>query len=259
MRVYTKPPIEERIVGVYTDIPQQTFESLLPSWADKIKSSYPRSEPEPHWEINFETVNGLPVIQNAVPRARIIHLFWQRHPKNQKVKGMRVRPDRLVFHLEREENDIHAFSELIAEMDKWLKIWMEHFGVNTLRGITLEYVNRLDNEMTPQFVNANGSIRVSEAFSLFTSIPGKHHAIVPPYDCQLRLAIDEKMPCFFDVRVMNQPPPRLGLRIDMSVNTVVQTKSIPPEKALEEVQFAHTIMLEQFDCFFTEKAKESFA
>jgi hypothetical protein len=258
-RIYSTPPIQERIAGVYTDITQETFESLLPSWADKIASKYPRSEPVPNWEIDVETVDGVSIIKDAQPRAKIIHLFWQKHPKRQNVKGMRVRPDRLVFHLVREEDNSHKFSELISELEEWLGLWMEHFGVVSLKGVTLEYVNLLNEQITPQFVSPDGSLRIGEAFSLFTNIPGQRHTIIPPYDCILRLLVDSKMPCYFTVRLMNQPIPQIGVRIDFSVASLAQNKTISPQEALEELRFAHKVMLEQFDCFFTEKAKESFA
>jgi hypothetical protein len=58
---------------------------------------------------------------------------------------------------------------------------------------------------------------------------------------------------------MNQPIPQIGVRIDFSVASLAQNKTISPQEALEELRFAHKVMLEQFDCFFTEKAKESFA
>src|SRR5689334_14350408 len=98
-KIYSKPPIVERIVGVYTDLTRESFEAKLPSWIERIHGTYAVADPISEWEISVKDVGGVPVLQDAQPKAKIIHLFWKKHPKNQKVFGMRLRADRLVFHL----------------------------------------------------------------------------------------------------------------------------------------------------------------
>jgi len=163
---YKNPPIVERIIGVYHQIPQDEFEKRLPSWVDKIRSHFPMQEGISEWMINIQEKNGVPIVSSLVPKASIIHLYWQKHPKNLRIHGMRLRPDRLVFHLKREEKNAHDFDELMPHMERWLPLWAEHFGINEIEGTTVEYVNILDGNITPQFADQNG-VRVGEALNVF--------------------------------------------------------------------------------------------
>jgi len=255
---YKNPPIVERTVGVYHQMPQDHFEAKLPSWLEKIRSDYPVSEPLAEWIIEIESKGGVPFVKSLTPKARIIQLFWQRHPKGRHVRGMRLRPDRLVFHLCREEEDPHDFDELLPEMERWLPRWAEHFGLPDIGGITLEYVNQLNAEVTPQFVDPKGSLRIGEALTIFGKFPGPAKGITSPYDCKARLVIDETRPTFFDVRVRVDDAVPNGVRVDFVVRTFPVGNRLTFADAIAELRSGHDIMLEQFACFFTEQAKLSF-
>src|SRR2546425_10658300 len=117
---YKNPPIVERIIGVYHQIPQDQFEDRLPSWAEKIRSDYPVSEPLAEWIIDIESKGGVPFVKSLTPKARIIHVFCQRHPKGLHVRGMRLRRDRLLFSLFRGEEKGHHFFEILPQKEKWV-------------------------------------------------------------------------------------------------------------------------------------------
>jgi len=255
---YKRPPIIERIIGVYHEIPPDVFNLRLPEWVEKISKTYSRPDHLAEWEIEIEDRNGVPIVKTLQPRAKIIHLFWKPHPKGEKVFGMRLRPDRLVFHLRREGEDPHEFEELYAEAKEWLHLWAAHFGVGAVSGITLEYVNILSHRLTPQFIGAGGGIQVGEALTIFTNIPGKHKGLTNPYECKVRLLIDPDKPCHLDVKVRLLEDEPTRVRIDMVATTLGMRREVFLPKALEEIEFAHDVMLEQFDCFFTDKAKQSF-
>jgi len=256
---YRKPPITQRIIGVYRPMTLEDFEAKLPGWIERIKDEFPHPESFAEWFIDITQKEGIPLLKDAQPKARIIRLFWKRHPKGLKVFGMRLRPDRLVFHLRRAEDEPHGFEELYALMEKWLDRWAEHFGFGEVAGTSVEYVNLLDERLTPQFVPAQGGLQVGNALNIFTRIPGRYQNIAQPYDCKLRLVVDEKMPCFFDVRVRaHDEGENPGVRVDFTVTTRAPGKAIELKTALREIAFGHEIMLEQFDCFFTDEAKLSF-
>jgi hypothetical protein len=48
------------------------------------------------------------------------------------------------------------------------------------------------------------------------------------------------------------------VKIDFTVTTIGRDKAISAKDGLAEIRLAHDVILEQFDCFFTEKAKKSF-
>jgi hypothetical protein len=257
-KTYKKPPIIERIIGVYADIKPEVFEAKIPEWAVKIRERYPIAEPIAEWSLNIKEVKGVPMLQDVMPKAEIIQMFWKLHRKKTQVYGMRLRPDRLVFHLRWEDGVSHDFEELYAEMQAWIGKWMEHFEVPFLKGVTAEYLNRLDAKITPQFMLPDGRLKLAEAIVLFANIPGKYQTITQPFDCRVRLIVDEKRPCYFDLRVREDNEGHTAVRVDMVVTAIGRDKAISAEDGLAEIRFAHEVMLEQFDCFFTEQAKESF-
>lgn len=126
---YKKPPIVERIIGVYHKIPQEEFERRLPSWATMIHPEYSVPVNQAEWQLEIEDKDGVPWVKSLTPKAKIIYLFWKKHHDNLQIRGMRLRPDRLVFHLNRENENPHDFDELYPEMQKWLPKWVEHFEV----------------------------------------------------------------------------------------------------------------------------------
>jgi hypothetical protein len=255
---YKKPPILERIIGVYRPISQEVFDQKLPGWVEQIKDFYPRAEPIAEWEIEIENKNGIPLVKNLAPKAKIIHLFWKNHSAGLKVLGMRVRPDRLVFHLRRENENPHDFDELYPEMERWIQPWATHFGIESLTGITVEYVNRINGNITPQLMQADGSIHLGGALNIFAQIPGDYEGLTRPYECNVRLVIDQKIPCFFDVKIAGEDGESASMKIAFAATTIDNARSIAFSKALEEIKFGHELMLRQFDCFFTDTAKLSF-
>jgi hypothetical protein len=257
-KTYKNPPIVERIIGVYTDIKPELFEAKIPEWTLKIRDAYPIARHIAEWSINVKEVNGIPMLENTMPKAEIIQMFWKRHPKGEHVHGMRLRPSRFVLHLTRDGDNIHDFEELYSEMETWIERWMEHFEVRSVRGITAEYFNQLNAAVTPQFMLADGRLLLSNAFTLFANIPGKYQGITPPYNNRIRLIVEEARPCYFDLRVRADDDVRAGVKIDFMVTTVGRDRTLSAKDALAEIRMAHEVLLEQFDCFFTETAKQSF-
>ncbi len=255
---YKNPPIIERTIGVYHKIPPQEFERRLPSWIEKTNAEFPVPGHLAEWLIDIEERNGVPLIKSLVPKARIIHLFWRKHSDRRHVHGMRLRPDRLVFHLFREEGNPHRFEELFLEMQRWLPLWADHFGVAQLDGVSVEYVNVLDGNITPQFFDSNGGLRIAEALTIFSNFPSPCRKFTAPLDSRVRLVVDEQKPVYFDVRIRGDDRSTNAVRIDFVVRIFPTTKRLTCSEALEELKVGHRIMLEQFACFFTEKAKISF-
>lgn len=255
---YKNPPIIERIIGVYHQIPQEEFEKRLPSWVEKISRAYPIPGHVAEWLIDIEERNGVPLLKSLVPKASIIHLFWKKHPKNSHVLGMRIRPDRLVFHLCRENGNPHGFDELLPEMEKWLPLWAQHFGVEHIDGVSVEYVNVLDGNITPQFIDGDGGLRIEEALTIFSKFPGSYKSLTAPLDSRVRLVVDDQKPIYFDVRVLADERSANAVRVDFNARIFPKAKRLTFSEALEDLRTGHRIMLEQFSCFFTEKAKRSF-
>lgn len=263
--IFTKPPVIERIVGIYRQMPVDTFESRVGAWIEKMHSEYPVAASFPEWDIKIEeqTEHRIPVVKNITPRARLVHRRWKSDLNGRHVFGFDVRSDRLVFRVLREKNAVHDFSEIEAELQRWAPAWMEHFGIRDLDGTTLEYVNELSPVVTPQFVSKDGkSLEISEALALFVDIPGKHKRLAPPYDCQVCLVFDETIPRSCHLRVFGITNREAAVQVLLNVFTrpheSVKQKSISLQQALTELRESHDVALEQFQVIFTLEALKSF-
>lgn len=256
---YKNPPIVERIIGVYHQIPPEEFEKRMPSWVEKIRKDFPIAENLAEWNIDIEQKNGVPFVKNLVPKARIIRLFWRSHKEHLHVLGMRLRPDRLVFHLQREKNNPHAFNEILPEMEKWLPLWAEHFGINDIDGVMAEYYNVLDGNITPQFVDPDSkSLKIGEVLTVFGKIPGKFESMTAPYDCKVRMVINSTKPTYLDFRVRGDDYSHGAVRVDFVASTFPKEKKLSFAESIDELNLAHDVIIEQFSCVFTENAKKSF-
>jgi hypothetical protein len=251
---YKNPPIIERVICFYCKISPEDFEKRLPSWVEKIHGDYPVQQNMAEWTIDIEQKGGVPFVKNLMPKARLIRLFWKKHHSNLHVTGMRLRPDRLVFHLCRENENPHDFDELTPEMEKWLPLWAEHFGVTEIENTSVEYYNMLNGNITPHLTQ-EGSVVIGEAVTVFGNMPGKYVAITDPYDCKVRLIIDPAESFYFDLRIRGEPQSG-AVRVDFIVRTKTQKVSLA--EAIKHIYTGHDILLEKFDCLFTTKAKSSF-
>lgn len=256
---YKSPPIVERIVGVYHEIPQERFEERLPSWQEKISADYPVSAPVPEWLIDIENRNGVPFVKSLAPKARLIQVYWKPHPKQLKIHGMRVCSNRLLFHLCREENNSHDFDELMPEMERWLPLWMDHFGVPDMKAIKVHYVNRLNATVTPQLVDAKGAIAVGKALNVFATFSDSAKGMMAPYECKVTLVMDEKKPMYMDLHVQGESGQGNSVRVDFAVRVEPPGRTLSASEALAEIREGHEVLLRQFSCFFTDEAKSSFA
>jgi len=158
----------------------------------------------------------------------------------------------------REDKNAHSFEEVLPRMKKWLPLWAEHFGVTELDGIAVEYCNVLDGNLTPQFIDPNGALNIAAALTVFSNFPGRHTGITTPYDCKARLVLEETKPTFFDLRVRADDRSQNAVRVDFVVRIFPSAKKLNLDEAITEIEAGHQHILEQFACFFTQNAKESF-
>lgn len=259
---YKRPPILERVLTVTADVSPENFFGRFERWKDVIRETFPEYEPINDWKLNIETrEDGTPLLTHVQPELEITHRFWRRNNTGKRFMSMRIAPNQLSLNLNRDSEDCHLFNELYDEYSKWLPQWMTHFGATGCANVTLNYVNLISCDTTPQFVDASGSIQVGRVLRVFAGVPGRHMGIVPPYDCQMGLMIDEKKPAIFALRVLgvtiakdNSP----AIRVDFQAAVTKPKPSLSAIEALSEASFLHTIIIDQFESIFTEDAKRSF-
>lgn len=255
--LYRKPPIIERVVSVVGDVSDETFYSKFESWKEIILPRFPDYDPLKEWTVNIESSEGVPVVGDVV----VNHRFWRKTEKGKRYLSMRLLPNMLTLNLHGETGKPRRFEELYAELVMWLPQWITHFGIKGCREVALDYINLLSRATTPSFVNKEGGLAIGALLNVFTGMPGRHKGIIPPYDCQMGLMIDEKKPVIFAVRVqdtMTKPDMGTAVRVDLRAQLVKDKPVLTLGQVLAETEFLHTVIIEQFEAIFSETAKKSF-
>jgi hypothetical protein len=259
---YKRPPIVERVLTVIADIPLENYFARFEDWKNLIHDKFPEHDLITNWQLNVETrEDGTPLLTDVQPELTITHRFWRRSPKGGKFLSMRLLPNQLTMNLHPVGKDDHRFEELFAEFSYWLPLWLSHFGGKECAMVSLNYINLISHQTTPQFSAPEGGINIGHALRVFAGLPGKHMGIIPPYDCQIGLMIDPKRPATFALRVAAVGIGKensLAIRVDFNAAVMKPKPCLSPNQALSEAEFLHTVILGQFESIFTEEAKKSF-
>jgi hypothetical protein len=259
-RKYTRPPVVERVVAVYCTPLAEVFDERLHAWVDRLAGDYPINTPFPNWEISIEqkNANEPPIVKDLTPRVKLFQRSWKSDSRGKKIFGYDIRPDRLVFRVTHEDKVLHDFVEIQREISKWSLLWMEHFGISHLTGTSLEYVNEISADRTPQlFTDNNPGIPVGEILKIFASFTGHAVQLCPPLDCQIGTMMDPDVPRTCFTRIFGVPN-QLAMQVLLTVSTAAPGRKIDLEVALSEIDVSHTKLLEHFRDIFTEEALKKF-
>jgi len=83
---YRRPPVIERVLSVYADMSDETFESRFEDWRALVTPEYPVYEPLKQWLISVkekdrEGERGLPLFDSIQPELRITPRFSKKTSK----------------------------------------------------------------------------------------------------------------------------------------------------------------------------------
>ncbi len=254
-RRYKRPPIGERVISAFCSMDTDEFPAKFDSWRGKVRDAFPFDTPRVVWDINIEDKAGVPVLAKGGPTMRIRHWFHEYHPKESRGFAQQCEVGRMGINLLKDGDKVFQFQDIESKFKEWLPIWAHHFGVQSFHGFALDYVNFLNPRTVPSFCTA-GKIHIGKVFKLFSSIPGPHITLIPPYDCEVNLLLDEKMPA--SGRIQVRAAGADGLRVDMQMRSVRESKEVTIEQGFDEVLALHQWMVTYFEVLFTDEAKESF-
>lgn len=260
--VYKRPPIIERVITAYAKMDQEDFNAKSDGWKSKAMHGFPFFVPRVEWDINVEEKDGVPVLSEGGPTMRIHHWFFEHAQKENRGFAQQSQREKsgivkFSINLLKDGDKSFRFRDVEAKFKDWLPKWAEHFGIKSFSGAALDYVNALNQQTVPEF-HRGGKLHIGEIFTIFSNIPGPHKTLVPPYDCQVNMLLDEEMPATGRIKVRNARKTD-GLIVEMQMRSTSQEpKEAPVDQVLKEVLALHRWMNLYFDAVFTDKAKKSF-
>jgi uncharacterized protein (TIGR04255 family) len=248
---------------LYPPQPAGDFGERIEKWKAIVTDAYPGVETITEWTLHIPTKDGVPDFASGIqPQISLRHRQWRESPAGHRVWCMQCLHDRLIFNVKREDDNLHSYQELKTEAAGWLRRWSEHFGIDSFTGVGLEYVNRLDAKLTPQFVVDSGkdvTILISQVFKLFTSIPvgvGQFN-IVRPYDCNVNLQFKAPLPGTLAIGVKGVEKGPLAVQISLKFTTALP-KEFDCDMAFIHLDTVHGVIKEAFRNLFTPEALASF-
>jgi uncharacterized protein (TIGR04255 family) len=225
----------------------------------RIAGHYPDAQPIADWNLSVPVQHGTPDFAHVVPELKLRYRFWGAGEHDERVWCMQCFRSAVFFNVRREKDRPHRYTELKERAMSLLPDWCEHFEVRRFKGAEVRYVNRLNAELTPQFMGMDGKLMIGTAFKLFTNIPIADCTIVPPYDCTVTLQRAESPKSKLTVRVIGEREGvQAGVAIHLGCNVLPDERDFDCGTAANALDVAHERVGEAFRRLFTDEALRTF-
>lgn len=255
---YQNPPVVERAITLRVPMDASVFESKIETWKDLVKSDYPVDESLVEWLVRMENKEGVPMFDTLEPILKITPQYLRRRKAEGADWGIRCPAGQFTMNMHSLPESNRRYRHLRDEYAKWLPRWMDHFGVENANVLSMAYINDLSRELTPQFFNERG-LQLGRVIKIFSSVPGKHESLEPPYDCQVMVNLGGEKARKLMIRVndIRDAHNNLGMRVtfDAIAEIAGPTDHL---QVLELLDWCHERIIERFETVFTDEARQSF-
>ena len=257
-RCYKNPPIIERVIYVDSQMTPERFEVGIDGWGQEVMREFPVEEHLTEWLLNMEERDGIPLLDTMEPELRITHRF----SKKRKVDGfdwsIRCPVGKFMMNMHSNPGCGRSFKNLFEEFQRWFPRWMGHFDVTESQGVGLIYVNKLRRDITPQLFGDDGDLELGKALSVFSTVPGEHERLEPPFDCQVTVRLNPSASLNIRVHDISSPAHGAAVNVVFKVFAKLQPGRQGALDTLQLLSWCHERILERFELVFTEEAKETF-
>jgi len=262
---YRNPPVIERALVVHLPdpIPEERFQIKADEWRAALVEDFPHFETVTEWTLRVVEKQGIPVLDTANQMMTLRQTFWQLGPQQKKKQGMQLWQDKISFNILGDIADPREFEELQSLVKQWLSKWVQDFDVKTMSGVTLQYVNLLSKRTLPAFLDGD-KLKIGEAVRLFGGIPVKRELLLPPFDFQVNLSVDDVAPparvsahCV-SVEAPQEDGPAMHLRFTATTHLEQVARAVPLDHLDAETELVHRLIIQSFQAYFTDAAKASF-
>lgn len=256
---YENPPVVERVISVKGEMTQEAFEAGIDGWRQEVIPEYPIEEPIIKWLLNMEEKEGFPQFNTMQPELKITHRFSKRRAKDGFDWSIRCPVGTLMMNMHSIPHPNRRFSHLRSEFERWLPRWMNQFNVAGCQSVGLLYLNVLRKDVTPGLFNDDGALRLGSALRVFSSVPGDHEQIVPPFDCRMTVLLRSEPRAVLQIRAQDASGPEhtVGVKLTLLCEAELAGKGTPQD-CLELLDWCHERILDRFELVFTDEAKTTF-
>ena len=250
---YRHPPVIERALVVHlpTPVPEERFQIKADEWRAALVEDFPHFETVTEWTLRVVEHQGIPVLDTANQMMTLRQTFWQLGPAQRKKQGMQLWQDKISFNILGDIEDPREFEELQSLVKQWVSKWIQDFDVKAMTGVTLQYVNLLSKHTLPSFMEGT-KLKIGEAIRLFGGIPVKRELLLPPFDFQVNLSVDEAAPparvsahCV-SVEAPKEDGPTMHLRFTATTHLEQASRAVPLDHLDAETELVHGLIIQSF-------------
>lgn len=261
-KIYEAPPIIERVATVAVDMTPESFEEKFEQWQNLVIEEYPKETPLVEWKLNMEENEyGIPNLDTMNPELRITHRFSRKTAVDGFDWSIRCPVGRIAINMHSRPGDGRGYGGTMRkELEKWIPAWLKHFDVERSKYVSLHYVNMLRRDITPDLFDDDGSLRLGNALTIFSNVPGEHEHLEPPFDCQVGVRLNGHDDAHLRVHVCSEGNAQSGpaVRVSFTARAALD-QNARSEDTLRLLDWCHDRITERFEVVFTDEAKETFS
>jgi hypothetical protein len=261
-KFYHSPPVVERVASVYAEVTEECFEDRFDDWRALVEMDYPVYEPLKEWLILVEEKDDIPLLDTAHPELRITQRFSKKPSRERFDWSIRCPAGQFTMNMHSKpgEGQNRRYHHLRDEYEKWLPIWMEHFGIKEFKKLNLHYVNVLSHETVPDFFSPDGGLLLNKLLTMFSSVPGEHECIIQPYECRVAVKLQGREESSFLIEVASMPSHGhdVAVKVDFVVQTPLSAAESDSRSVLALLDWEHDHIVRRFEAVFTSEARASF-
>jgi uncharacterized protein (TIGR04255 family) len=252
---YKRPPIIERLVSVRARVKQEVFDAGFDEWREWVENEFPVYEPLKRWKLNLKETNGIPT--EIAPELQLTPRFSEKSSKKGFGWSIRCPSDQFTMNMHSSHHENRSFSDLRARFPTWLEKWVEHFQVTDFVGLTVHYVNILDQTTVPAFFDEHG-LDITKVLNIFFQIPGGNEEFTSPLNCKVTIKLLGEPGGELTIHAMDrQNVAEPSLILNLIVTTPLKERQNIDE-IMELVDWCHDRIVERFEVILTDEAKKSF-
>jgi len=248
-------------------MPEEDYASKLSEWENFLSEDYSVNEPVKDWRIMADTdpSNGLPLFESIHPSLTIIPRLSRKSAKQGFDWSVRYPCGQLTVNMHSDPNQGQGakrrFCHLSDEFIEKYAAWVEFFKIDKIKFLQLHYVNALTRKTIADFAFVDDSLHVGKIIKIFSTIPGQHRNMVPPFSCEAGVELESEFQGILNIKLNNWTSKKFGDGLNLSFIcsiTPKKPKDIRLEAVSDLLEEAHAHIINHFEAIFTDEAKNSF-
>lgn len=270
-----RPPVMRRSATFFASISEKNYEKGYEIWNQYVNQELPNQHAEPRWRFELAGYeNGLPKLKDTSPAMWMDSWHEKQHGEGGGSDEVRVFAGEkdgyggITFSVVRDSlRHPRSFQQLKHFYTNHLTRFQEIFDITDFQGVDLEYLNLVDTKLFPEFKSSNGGINLAKVLSIHEQLTMPGRGYILPYAHKMTFSAHDEKPMQARVSVEARIPEgsegdskQVKMQVEIASRSLRVDEKSPffNEKALQEMDECHEVILDFFAATFTGEARKLF-